>query len=810
MTQGWNDLKNSDYIMVCGGNPAENHPISFRWVTKAQEAGAKLIVVDPRYTRSASKADLFAHLRPGTDIAFFGGMINYIIQNKLYHEQYVKAYTNASYLINPGYSFKDGLFSGYDANTKTYNTDTWAYQTNADGTNKKDATLADPQCVFQLVKTHYSRYTSEIVAKTCGMPQDRFEEIAKLYAESGQPGKAGVLMYAMGLTQHTLGTQNIRAFSIIQLLLGNMGIAGGGIDAARGESNVQGSTDFGLLFHLLPGYNNAPTAAKHPTLAKYVEVEQTKTGYTVNRKKWLVAMLKAWWGDAATAANDFAYDYLPKAGAGFQKNGYSWIALFEAIYAGEIKGLLCWGQNPAVTGPNSNLEQAALDKLEWMVLAELWESDTAVFWKRPGVKPENIKTEVFLLPAKASFEKEGSIANSGRLIQWRYEGATAPGDCEDDLWMIDRLMKEIKALYAADPKAKFPDPINKLTWDYGKDKPDVHAVAKEINGYTVADKKQLASFAAIASGAEGATACGNWIFSGYYPGPNKTDNKAALRDNKTDPGGLGLFPKWAFSWPVNRRIIYNRCSVDPQGNPWNPNRVLVKWDGSKWITNDVPDFAATAGTPPAPNPPDKTASAPYIMLPEGQGRIFVPKGAVKDGPIPEHYEPVESVVKNPLSPQQINPAAVIWGADKDKLTEFGSKVCPIIASTYRVSEHWQGGALSRNLPWLAETQPEMFVEISEELADRKNIGNGEWVKVVSARGEVMARAIVTRRIEGFKLCAGKPEFAGMPFHYGFNGLITGGPEKRNYGVNQLSPHVADPNTGMPEYKAFLVDVRKVG
>ncbi|MFH1737176.1 MAG: molybdopterin-dependent oxidoreductase, partial [Actinomycetota bacterium] len=405
MTQSWQDFKNADVVMVCGGNPAENHPISFKWIARAMENGGKLIVVDPRFTRTAAKADVFAHLRPGTDIAFFGGMINYIITNKLYHEEYVKAYTNASYLINPSYTFKDGLFSGYNEAEKKYAFDTWTYQADAAGATVKDATLANPQCVFQLMKAHYARYTPAIVAKTCGMPEDKFEEICKLYATTGAPDKAGTLIYAMGLTQHTVGVQNIRAFTLIQLLLGNMGVAGGGINAARGESNVQGSTDLGLLQGTMPGYNNLPTAANHPTWAKYKEVEVKKTGFTMNRDKWVVSMLKAWWGDKATAAKDFCYDWLPKNGAGFQKKGYTWTALFEAMYAGEIKGLLCWGQNPAISGPNSNLEAKALEKLEWLVVADLWETETAIFWKRPGATPANIKTEVFLLPAVGSYEK---------------------------------------------------------------------------------------------------------------------------------------------------------------------------------------------------------------------------------------------------------------------------------------------------------------------------------------------------------------------------------------------------------------------
>lgn len=811
MTNSWNDLQNADVFMVCGANPAENHPISFKWITKAMDNGAKLIVADPRFTRTASRADVFAHLRPGTDIAFFGGMINYILSNNLWFDEYVKQYTNASYLINPNYSFKDGMFGGYDEANKKYNFDTWTYQTNADGSTIKDATLQNPQCVFQLMKTHYSRYTEDIVAKTCGMPKDKFEEICKLYASTGKPDKAGTLLYAMGLTQHTTGVNNIRAFAIIQCLLGNMGIAGGGVNAMRGESNVQGSTDFGLLQGTIPGYNNLPNAATTPTWAKYKEVEVTKTGYTLNRDKWVVSMNKAWWGDAATVANDFCYDWLPKNGTGFQKKGYTWTALFEAMYAGEIKGLMCWGQNPAVSGPNSNLEAKALEKLEWLMVADLWETETAAFWKRPGATPANIKTEVFLLPAVGSYEKEGTVANSSRLIQWRYKAIDGPGEAEDDLQILNKLGKELQALYKADAKAKFPAPIVNLTWNYG-DKIDANVVAAEINGYTVADKKPLASFAALTN--TGTTACGCWIYSGYFNNADITKAPCKRRDNTTDTTGLGIFKDWAFSWPVNRRIIYNRASCNAAGTPWNPKKVLVAWDGAKWITNDVPDFAivtaATATAPSVPNLPSATAGAPFIMNAEGVAKIFVPKGAVKDGPFPEHYEAIESVIKNPVSKTQNNPAAIIWGSDANKLTKFGDNVCPIIAITYRVTEHWQTGSMTRQLPWLAEMQPEMFVEISPLLAKKKGITNGEWVKVASARGEVMCRAIVTERLKGFKLCEGEPEVAGMPFHFGYMGNITGGPDKnKSYGANQLSPHVAEPNTGMPEYKAFLVDVRKV-
>ena len=812
MTNHWNDIANADCVMIIGCNPAENHPISFKWITEAKDRGGKLIVVDPRFTRSASKADLFVRLRPGTDIALMGGLINYIIAHNLYHQEYVVNYTNASFLVNPGFGFQDGLFSGFNANKRAYDPTTWSYQVDAEGKPLSDPSLNDPQCVFQIMKGFYARYTAQMVEQITGVPQKTFLEMAAVYSATGQPSKSGTIMYAMGGTQHTIGVEIIRSYTIVQQLLGNMGMPGGGINALRGESNVQGSTDMALLFHILPGYLAAPAEAEHPTLQDYLTKKTPKAGFWVNTPKYFISLLKAFWGDAARKENDFAYDYLPKAGGGFQGAGYSWLPLFESMAAGGIKGLMVWGMNPAVSSPNLNQTYEALGKLDWMAAFDLWETDTAGFWKRPGAKPQDIKTEVFLFPAADSMEKEGGVSNSGRWLQWRYQVVKPHGDARSDLWYVNRLALELKKLYKEDANAVLPEPIININWNYGDD-PDPHLVAKEINGYSVADKKQVPNFLALKD--DGATACGCWIYSGSYPGPDKKDNLMARRDKK-DPSGLMLYPTWAWAWPVNRRIIYNRCSADPQGRPYNKDKVLVRWDpaANVWKNNDVADFGWINAATKEHLPPEVSAKNPFIMLPEGKSRIFVPGGICKEGPLPEHYEALETPYANSMSPQQSNPVIRIWKAELDRIAQMGDPNYPLIATTFRLTEHWQGGAMTRNLSWQAELVPEMFVEISPSLAAAKGIQAGDWVKVRSARGQVLARADVTHRAAAFT--CGKPgkqktvEMVALPWHFGFYGLITGGPDaQQNYAANQLSPMVGDANTMIPEYKVFLVDVQKI-
>ena len=637
MTNHWIDLKNSDVILVMGANPASNHPISMKWIMRAKERGAKLIVVDPRFTQTATKADLYAPLRSGTDIAFLGGMVKYILENKLYFKDYIVNYTNASFLVNPDFKGPgelDGLFSGYDAKTRKYDRKTWSFQMDENGVPKKDPTLQNPHCVIQLLKKQYSRYTPEKVSNITGTPQEKLVEVYKLFGSTGKPNKACTSLYAMGWTQHTIGTQNIRTMCIIQLLLGNVGTAGGGINALRGEGNVQGSTDHGLLFHTLPGYNATPTASIID-LNAYIEKYTPKTkdpksvNWLSNRNKYIVSYLKAIYGTAATKENDFGYSWLPKLDEGMNA---SWLNLFYKMWQGKTEGFFAWGQNPACSTPAAKYVRDAFGKLKWMVTVNLFDNETASFWKGPGINPKDIQTEVFFLPCVSSIEKEGSLTNSGRWAQWRYKAIDHLGQARPDADIANELFLRIRELYRKEG-GKFPAPIMNTTWNYGKEV-DIHKVAKEINGYyleDVYDKKATppkllgkkgdlcASFVHLQ--ADGTTSCGNWLYSqSYTQKEGKVINMMARR-GKNDPTGLGLYSEWAWCWPVNRRIIYNRASVDPNGNPWDPKRPLLKWDPNKedpatkkpgmWV-GDVPDG-------PAPPMAKDTGKYPFIMMSEGKG-----------------------------------------------------------------------------------------------------------------------------------------------------------------------------------------------
>jgi formate dehydrogenase major subunit len=797
MTNSFPDYQNSDVFLMIGANPAENHPQVMRHAGIARaKRGAKFIVVDPRFTKTASQADIYAPIRPGTDIAFLYGMMNYAIQNNLYHHEYVVNYTNASFLVSPDFTIKDGVFSGLTEKDGvfSYNIATWDYQKDGDVT-KKDPTLQDPNCVFQILKRQVARFDIKTVCSITGTPEDIYKKICDLYCASGQPGKAGNLLYAMGITQHTYGVQNVRATAMLQLLLGNMGIAGGGVNAQRGESNVQGSTDMAMLYHYLPGYLPMIDAKPHPNLAAY-QATTPKGGYWTNRPKFMVSMLKAWFGDKATAENEFGYQWLPK----LDGKEHSHMAIFQDMAAGKIKGFFAWGQNPAVGGPSSIYGKKALENLEWMVGVDLFETETVSFWKRPGVNPADIKTEVFLLPAAFSYEKEGTVANSSRWIQWRWKAVEPPGEAESDLWICDRLMKAIRNEYKSG--GKFTEPIFNMTWDYdipGHEEPDIVKIANEMNGYTVADGKLLSSFGSLKD--DGSTACGIWIYTGYMFIDPVLKVPASQRRNREDKSGLGIYPSWSFSWPLNRRIVYNRCAADPSGKPWDPKRTLVAWDGTKWITNDVPDFGFKDAATGAFITPDKSAAAPYIMTVEGVGRLYAPSG-VKDGPIPEHYEPVESPVKNIMGKQQSNPLHTRYKGDFAKIAETASPDYPYIATTHRLVEHYQSGIVTRNCPTLAMLMPEMFVTISPGLAKQLGVKAGELVAVSSARGEIKCKANVLPIVKPLNIHGKDIEIIGIPWHWGYQSLVPG------VTANDLTPAVGDPNTMIPESKAFLCNVRK--
>ncbi len=815
MTNHWIDIKNSDCILIMGSNAAENHPISFKFVTEAQQKGAKLISVDPRFTRTSSKADIYAPIRSGTDIAFLGGMIKYILDNDLYFREYVANYTNAAFIVGPAFDFKDGLFSGYNPATRKYDKSKWAFEMDADGVPKMDRTLNDDRSVFQLLKKHFARYTPELVSATTGTPKESLLEIYKTYAATGDRGKAGTIMYAMGWTQHTTGVQNIRTMAIIQLLLGNMGIAGGGVNALRGESNVQGSTDHCLLWHIWPGYLKTPRAS-NVSLAAYNGkwTPKSKDGLSANwwqnYPKYSVSLLKSFFGDKATAANDFGYDWLPKVDDG---KDYSWLTLFDEMYKGTFKGFFAWGQNPACSGANAGKNRKAFAKLDWMVNVNLFDNETASFWEGPGMDASRIKTEVFFLPAAASVEKEGSITNSGRWSQWRYQGPKPLGNSLPDGQIIMELGNKLKAEYKKG--GAFPEPLIHLKWDYlTHGEYDPHKVAKEINGYFLKDvtlkgktyKKGtlVPSFAFLQ--ADGSTSSGNWLYCNSY---TEKGNMAARRSQKDAPNNIGLYPEFAWCWPVNRRIIYNRASVDLKGQPWDKEHPVIQFAGNvadgkytskKWI-GDVPD----GGWYPQQNPDGSMrddAKYAFIMRKHGHGQIFGPGRA--DGPFPEHYEPLECPIeKNPMNAQRINPTAPIYETKADEWATCDPRY-PYVATTYRVVEHWQTGVMTRWQPWLLEMQPQVFVEMSEELGKLKEIKNGERVKVSSPRGTLEATAIVTKRLQPFKIAGAMVHQVGLPWHYGWRMPANGLEES----ANLLTPAAGDPNTRIPETKAFMVNVAK--
>lgn len=808
MTNHWVDIKNADLIFVMGGNPAEAHPCGFKWVIEAMKTRkARLIVVDPRFNRTAAVADSYVPLRAGSDIAFLAGVINYLISNDRIHHDYVKAYTNAGFLVDEGFSFDDGLFSGYNEAKRSYDKATWKYQLDANGFARVDDSWQDPRCVWQLMKAHYARYTPEVVVKVCGTPKEAFLKVCASIAETAAPDKTMTNLYALGWTEHSVGSQNIRCMAIIQLLLGNMGMAGGGINALRGHSNVQGITDFALYAQSLPGYLSAPTDADKDR-ATFLEKRTPKLlrpgqmNFPQNFPKWFTSLCKAWWGDTASKETDFAFDYLPKLGGASDT-----LSIFNAMYEGKINGFFCQGFNPLASVPNKRKVGDALAKLKYMVVIDPLATDTSEFWKPHSqyneVDPSQVATEVFRLPATLFAENAGTFTNSGRVIQWRWKAADGPGDARDDTEIIAALFLKLKEMYARDGGA-FADPIQKLSWPYAQPaKPSPEELLREINGKALADVldpkdpskvlvkagEQLAGFAQLRD--DGSTACGNWIYCGCW---SQAGNNTVRRDN-SDPSGLGQTPNWGFAWPANRRILYNRASADLAGKPWDAKRTVVKWVGDKWGGNDVPDMRLDAR-------PEENLM-PFIMNPEGVGRLFC-RDLMVDGPLPEHYEPFETPLdNNPMHPQNpkatSNPAARVFKGD---LEAFGTaRDFPYVATTYRLTEHfhyWTKQSLVN-----AITQPQQFVEIGEELAREKGIAVGDLVKVRSNRGFIKGVAVVTKRIKVLEVDGKKVHTVGIPIHWGFKGAT-----KPGFLTNTLTPFVGDANTQTPEYKAFLVNIEK--
>ena len=819
MTSHWCDFANSDVIMSIGSNNVENHPLSSRWVKRAQDKGAKWIVVDPRYSRSAAQADIYARIRPGTDIAFYGGLIRYIIENKLYQKEYILHYTNAACILRPDFKFNEdtGLFSGWDPETKRYDNETWGYDVDKkvgwDTTPgsafswvndpnvpkfktpdlkvlKRDMTLTDPNCVLNVMRRHYARYTPEMVHRVTGMDMDVMKKVWDTFASTGRPDKAGSILYALGQTQHSYGSQNCRAMCVVQLLLGNIGIAGGGINALRGEPNVQGSTDVGASSHQAPGYLAWPTAKSHPTLAKYLSTETYAAGYYSNKPKFWVSALKEWFGDNATFDNDYCYGLLPKIAPKKDYGDFSTIMSFNDMRDDKIKGYMCWGMNPAHSTPNARHARHAMAKLDWLLVADWFQTETSLFWCAPDMKPEEVQTEVYFLPAALIYEKIGSINNSGRWIQWREKAVDPPGECKSDFEMMMLIWDKLCELYRREGGAR-PDQILKTNMNYRiNGKADLRALCWALNGYSVKDQKLIPGYAALK--ADGTTACGIWIFSGYYNNEaQKMDpmKQPCTRRNKSDPSGLGLFPEWSFAWPANRRILYNRASADPEGRPWDPKRTLVEWKGDHWLQNDVGDFVTAKG------PDDKA----FFMTWEQNARLFA--YGMADGPLPEHFEPHEAPVKNLLNGAGGNPC--IRFADDPSVKRGSVKDFPFVVTTYSVVEHWQTGTQTRNIPWLNELIPCNFIELSEELAAQKGIKTGDMVHVWNNRGSVEVAAMVTKRMKPMEIDGKMTHVVGMPHHFSWATNMA-----RGDNVNDLTPNVGDPNSYIPEYKAFLVNLEK--
>jgi formate dehydrogenase major subunit len=880
------DMKHADSIMIMGSNMAECHPVAFRWVMEARTRAtdpATLIHVDPRFTRTSAMANIYAPLRAGSDIVFLGALIKFMLdkhapifqketsqlspREQFFHD-YLVHYTNAATLISE--DFKDteegnaGLFSGFDAGKRTYDVKKWRYETeapsdkhgSASGTPgegkphsfsaqvgklvgphpKQDATLQHPRCVFQILRKHYARYTPELVQEVCGTPRETFLKVAETLLANAGPERTGAICYAVGWTQHTTGVQMIRAAGVLQLLLGNIGRPGGGILALRGHATIQGSTDIATLYNIHPGYLNTPSALrKHDTLSDYIDLETQATSYWSNFPKFIVSQLKAWYGDAATPENDYAYDFLPKI-----IGDHSHLPMFVEMHKGSIKGFFAMGQNPAVGGQNAGFQREALAKLDWLVVRDLYETETASFWKdSPEVKSgklktADIKTEVFFLPAAAVAEMDGSFTNTQRLMQWHEKAVDPMGDARSDIWFTWHLGQRLKKLYA-DSKNPHDRPIQALVWDYLdpkrnerwqiKDEPSAELILKEINGYVWTPGKPMqgkpvASFADLKD--DGTTACGAWIYTGVFaPTAEQPEghNFAANR-NGDDWVALG----WAFSWPANRRLMYNRASADLKGKPWPKEARLaaqfgpvvngqrpqgyVYWDAAKkrWVGVDVPDFAVTK-PPTAEAKPNGVGLdyhdgvSPFIMKADGKGWLYVPNGLV-DGPLPTHYEPYESPVQNVIYKQQSNPAAIIWDIPGNAYAKVGSPEYPHVLSTYRLTEHHLSGVMSRWLPWLSELQPELFCEISPEHAEELGVRSTEYVIISTPRASIRAKALVTGRIRPYQLRDRRVHHVGLPWHWGYKGVTTGDV------VNNLSSLVGDPNVTIHEGKVFVCQVAK--
>lgn len=796
MTNHWRDIRHADLILVNGANPAEAHPVGFRWLMRAKlDRGAKIVHADPRFTRTSAVADHHLRIRTGTDVAYFGGLINYVLENDLYHKEYVEYATNAAFVVSEDYEFKDGMFNGFDEESRTYNTDAWTYETE-DGNAKQD--IGHPRSVFNLMREHYSRYTPEMVERITGIPADQFLEVAKLVGEMGRPDKVMTIVYAVGLTHHTTGVQLIRSGALLQLLLGNMGRPGGGMNAERGHANIQGNTDHAISWEILPGYLKIP-APGQKTIADYVEESASKKQsglsenfFGKNYPNFMVSLLKAWYGDKATKDNEFAFNHVPKPA-----QNSSWISIFDQALEGKMEGVMLSGMTATSIGPDSNQVLRALSNLKWLCVMDSFQTTSSEFWRAPGLNPGRIQTEVFMLPATHWIEKDGSFTNSGRWAQWKDQVLPPEGESRHDHWILAELFLRVRDLYRQEG-GRSAEPIFDLDLPYRNPrKPTLDELAQEINGRDLTTGKRLESFADLSD--DGTTTAGDWIYTGHYPeSGNLTKRREGVQDpEKNDPTGMGFYHNWAWAWPLNRRVLYNRASADPQGRPWDPERPGIVWDAGKkaWV-GDVPDYPADAA-------PGKDAPSPFIMTAEGTGRLF--SNAVADGPFPEHYEPIESPVKNPLHPTvSTTPVAFIYDEQAGRPNRIGTaEEFPYVATSYRLTEHEH--YVTQHVEKLVQLQPEAFVEVPAELAREKGIENGDHVRVSSKRGKLEVRAVVTKRLGPLQIDGKKIYQIGIPIHWGFVGVNPG----QHWLANALTPFVGDASSRTPEFKAFLVNIEKM-
>jgi formate dehydrogenase major subunit len=822
---------NSEAILIMGSNMAENHPVGFQWVIEARERGAHVIHVDPRFSRTSAMATLWAPLRAGSDLLFLGGLVNYALERGKVFREYVVHYTNAAAILPAGSGTPEdlsGLFSGWDSTSGKYDPGAWPFQrspagdgpspdaaqngghTKESGTPAtdvsdydRDPTLEHPRCVYQILKRHFARYTPEMVERYCGVRKERFLEIADAYCSASGPEKTGAICYAVGWTQHSTGVQIIRSAAILQLLLGNIGRPGGGIVALRGHASIQGSTDIPTLFDILPGYLAMPRfGPDSATLDAYIARYRERTGWWSNFDKYIVSLLKAYYGDAATRDNEWGFGWLPRVTGDHSHQGY-WLDMMD----GKVEGLFVMGQNPAVAAPNARLERKALARLKWLVVRDMVEVETASFWydspevERGELRTGEIETEVFMLPAAGHAEKDGCFTNTQRLLQWHEKAIDPPGDARSETWFMYHLGTRLKEKARRDPRARNAG-LNALTWEYSvtgpQRDPRAEEILHEINGYALPDRRLVGGFGDLK--ADGSTACGCWIYSGVCPREGR--NRAHERQSR-DAYGHG----WGFAWPDDRRVLYNRASASPDGHPWSERKKLVWWDADsrEWTGLDTPDFTKTKPPDyrPAKGARGDAALAgdkPFIVHADGVGWIWVPMG-LADGPLPAHYEPLESPVANPLYPaQQVNPAALKEERPDNQYAHSPDARFPYVMTTYRLTEHHTAGGMSRTLPHLAELQPEFFCEVSPELAAERALEPGGWLTILTMRGIVEARALVTPRMRPLRIDGRTLHQVGVPYHWGSRGLVTGD------SANDLVAISEEPNVRIMEAKGLLCDV----